>query len=82
MNAYQKWLDSIGLTEELASELTTEEIFNRINSIPVVIELDSMLRVKNVWTIKQAFSKPVQVYINRQDEAPNYLSSQEIQYLI
>lgn len=82
MTTYQKWLDSIGLNEDLASELTAEEIFNRINSIPIVIDLDHEGQIRHIWTVKQGFGKPVQVHINRHNKTPNFTTSQEIENLI
>lgn len=66
MTDYQIWLSNIGLTEEMVEGLSTKDIFNRINSVPVVIELNADRKFIEAWTTLDNFGRPPQVYINQE----------------
>ena len=75
MTDYQIWLSNLGLTEEMAEELDHEDLFHRLNSEPVVIELDKDFKFLGVWTVPSGLDRPVQVYINQEGSQPMFINS-------
>ena len=75
MTEYEIWQSNIGLTEAMVEESRHEEIFNRLNSVPVVIELDVDGKFTEAWTTLGNFGRPVQIHINQEGSEFRFIPS-------